>query len=117
LILLITAIAGLLFRKNLLQLLDRRFFRETYNSEKILMTLVDQIKNFNSVPEVAAWVSLQVESALHPKRILVLYRERERGDFAVAYSSGEQLQSLRIPEDFELLRIAKKEGKSHNNRR
>jgi eukaryotic-like serine/threonine-protein kinase len=114
LILVFAAIAGLLFRKSLLHLLDRKFFREAYNSEKILMTLVDQIKNFNSMSEVASWVSLQVKSALHPKKVLVFYREKDQGAFALAYSSREQRRDLRIPDSFELLRIARKEGKAHD---
>jgi hypothetical protein len=109
---LITGSAGLLYRKNLQDFLDRKFFREAYNSETILMTLMDQIKNFNSMSDVAAWVSLQLESALHPKRILIFYREAEKGGLSLGYSSGEHRQDLYIEEKSEILRIAEREDKS-----
>jgi GAF domain-containing protein len=114
LLLLIAAGSGLLFRKHLLVWLDRKFFREAYNSEKILVTLVEEIKNFDSMSKVASWVSEQLDSALHPQRIFVFYKQKGRKHFSLAYSSGSGDQELQIPESFNLLTIAETQARSLN---
>jgi hypothetical protein len=109
------AVAALLFRKNLLDALDRKFFRAAYNSEKILLNLGEEVKNFTSISEVAAWVSSQLKAALHPKEILVHYRQKERGGFVLAYSSNERPDVQRVQENSEWIRVAELEGKSVNS--
>jgi eukaryotic-like serine/threonine-protein kinase len=102
----IAAIIGLKFRNQLSDLLDRKFFREAYNSEKILISLIEEVKNLNSISEVSKWVTLQLDSALHPKQILVFYRKKGTGDLALGYSSGEHPQGLTIPRESRFLRVA-----------
>lgn len=109
----VIAVLGLKFRHRLSDLLDRKFFREAYNSEKILLSLIDEIKNINSMSELSKWVTVQVDSALHPKQILVFYRRRERGEMALGFSSGEHSQNLRIPDSARFLRIAEQMGSAH----
>ena len=112
-VLTIAALIGLKFRNRFSSWLDRKFFREAYNSEKILVSMIDEIKNFNSISEISKWVTLQLDSALHPKRIHVFYRRKERGDLALGYSSGNHSISLSIPQDYQFLRIAESIGSAH----
>jgi hypothetical protein len=112
-ILTIAAVIGLKFRRRLSEWLDRKFFREAYNSEKILLGLIDEIKNINSMSEMSKWVTVQVDSALHPKQILVFYRRKQRGEMALGYSSGEHSENLRIPDSARFLRIAEQVGSAH----
>jgi len=111
-ILTVAALIGLKFRNQFADWLDRKFFREAYDSEKILVSLIDEIKNLNSISEISKWVTLQLDSALHPKQILVFYRRKEKGDLALGYSSGEHSQNLHIPSDSGLVRIFTDSGSS-----
>ncbi len=101
----IAAAVSFLFRRRLNNWVDRKFFREQYNQEKILRGLIEDVKRFDSVPEMSRLVSRKVESALHPERIFLFYREEESRDLSLGYSSGAAAEGLRIPEEFRLLRL------------
>jgi hypothetical protein len=103
--LMIAAAIIFLFRWRLNNWVDRKFFREQYNQEQILRGLIEDVKKFDSVPEMSRMVSQKVESALHPERIYLFYREEESRDLSLGYSSGGAAEGLRIPEEFRLLRF------------
>jgi eukaryotic-like serine/threonine-protein kinase len=103
--LMIAAAIIFLFRWRLNNWIDRKFFREQYNQEKILGGLIEDVKRFDSVPEMSRLVSRKVESALHPERIYLFYREEDNRDLSLSYSSGGASEELRIPEEFHLLRL------------
>ena len=104
-IVLIAAAISFLFRRRLNNWVDRKFFREQYNQEKILRGLIEDVKRFDSVPEMSRLVSRKVESALHPERIYLFYREEDSRDLSLGYSSEGVSEGLRIPEEFRLLRL------------
>jgi hypothetical protein len=106
----VAALIGLKFRNSILELLDRKFFREVYTSEKILMQLIEDVENMDSLPEVSRAVSLQIDSALHPKRVFVFYRGSEKNELVLGHSSGEYRRDLRIPAHSEFLRVAENES-------
>ena len=99
-----------LFRRRLNNWIDRKFFREQYNQEQILSGLIEDVKRFDSVPEMSRLVSRKVESALHPERIYLFYRTEESGDLSLGYSSEGASQGLRIPEEFRILRVMEGEA-------
>ncbi|MGQ0762912.1 MAG: protein kinase domain-containing protein [Acidobacteriota bacterium] len=107
----IIAVAVLLaYRRRLSSTIDRKFFREAYDQEKILRDLVHELKKLDSISDVSKLVSDKVEAALHPERIYLFYREEERRDLSLRYSSGGSQSELRIPEEFELLRFVEYQG-------
>lgn len=101
---------GLVFRKRLSEAIDRKFFREQYSQDRILRELVDDVRKADSVNEMSRLVSQRVDAALHPKRLYLFYRELERRDLSLGYSSGGSGEELRIPEEFELLRFIEYQG-------
>jgi eukaryotic-like serine/threonine-protein kinase len=103
--LMIAAAISFLFRKRLNDWIDRKFFREQYNQETILRGLIEEVTKHDSLPEMSRLVSQKVESALHPKRIDLFYREEDRGDLSLGYSSEGTSGELCIPEEFRLLRL------------
>jgi eukaryotic-like serine/threonine-protein kinase len=105
LLLLLIAGAGLSlkFRRQLVHWIDRRFFREAYSQEQILLNLIEKIKELDSMPELSRLVSKEVESALHPERVHVFYRGDEKRDLTLGYSSSGQSGELRIAEESDLL--------------
>ena len=95
---------GLRFRKQLKDRIDREFFREAYDQERILLGLIAEIKELNSMSQISRVVSSEIDSALHPHTIHAFYREEERRDLTLGYSSGGVSQIIHIPETSYLLR-------------
>ena len=98
------AAVGLRFRKQLKDRIDRRFFREAYDQERILLGLIDEIKELNSMSEISKLVSNEIEAALHPRNIHAFYREEERHDLTLGYSSAGTSHVVSIPETSHLMR-------------
>ncbi|MEO8434057.1 MAG: protein kinase [Pyrinomonadaceae bacterium] len=105
LLLFVTVSISLLFRKRLTNWIDRKFFREQYKQDEILHGLIDEVRKSDSIGDMARLVSSKVDSALHPEHIYLFYRDEEKRDFSLGYSSGGTSRELRIPEDFRLLRF------------
>ena len=99
---------GLRFRRQLKDRIDRKFFREAYDQERILLGLVDEIKELNSMSEISKLVSNEIDSALHPHSIHAFYREEARHDLTLGYSSGGTSQVVHIPDTSYLLRTMEK---------
>ncbi len=112
---LLAAVAlGLAYRHNLREWLDRRFFREAYQQDKVLRELIEEVRRLDSLTEMARRVSQKVDAALHPERLYLFYREEGRRDLSLGYSTGESSPDLRIPYEFELLRFLKYQGGAQN---
>ncbi|HEX8502370.1 MAG TPA: protein kinase [Pyrinomonadaceae bacterium] len=101
---------GLVFRRGLNEWVDRKFFREQYDREKLLRGLVEEIKGLDSLQEMSRRVCEQVERAVHPESVYLFYRGGERGELSLTYTSGGSQQELRIPEDSQLLRLLELQG-------
>lgn len=115
LLVLIAAVGlSLKYRRQLTHWIDRRFFREAYSQEQILLNLIDKIKELDSMPELSRLVSKEVEAAMHPERIYVFYRGEERHDLTLGYSSGGRSHDLRITEESELLRLMQRHGRAQD---
>ncbi len=110
----IAAVAlALVFRKRLGEWVDRKFFRESYDQEKILRELTDDVKKLDSIPEMSKRVTERVTAALHPAQTFLFYREEGARDLSLTYTSGGTTtagQELKIPEEFRLLRFMEDQG-------
>lgn len=78
---------SLRYRRQLREWIDRRFFREAYNLERILLGLIDQIRDCGSIDEVARLMGTEIGSALHPASIHLFYRDPDQPKFVLGYSS------------------------------
>jgi hypothetical protein len=114
LLLFVAVLLGLVFRKRLGEGIDRKFFREAYSHEKILRELVAEVKKLDSVTEISRLVCQKVEAALHPEHVYVFYREAERRDLSLGYSTGGATGELRVPEEFEFLRFMESEDSAQD---
>ena len=72
-VVIVLAGAALRFRAPLAAAIDRRFFRTAYDQEIILLRLIESIKQLDSLSEISAMVSREIDAALHVTRIMVLY--------------------------------------------
>ena len=75
------------YRRPVREALDRRFFREAYDQEQILIGLTESIKELDSIQEISRMVSTQVDAALHVERIVILLRSDREVGFIVGFSS------------------------------
>ncbi len=110
LLLIVAATVGLFFRRRVTEWIDRKFFREAYQQEKILRELIDDVRKLDSIREMSRRVAEQVESALHPEQVYLFYREENARNLSLSYSSGGASRELKIPEDFQLLRFMELHG-------
>ena len=104
-LILVAVVLGLVFRRRVSDWIDRKFFREQYNQDQILRELIDDVRRSDSMPDMSKLISKKVDAALHPERMYLFYREEEKRDMSLGYSSGGSAQELSIPQEFELLRF------------
>lgn len=85
---------SLQFRRPIRSWLDRKFFRLEYDREHVLLGLLDDVGSVESIAELSRLVHQKLEVALHPKTMLIWYRDPH--DSAIASSSDPLL----TPPDF-----------------
>ena len=112
LLLIITAAAGLIYRARLQDWIDRRFFREAYQQDRILRELIEEAPGLDSMSEMSRMVSQKVDEALHPECLYLFYREEDKRDLTLSYSTSGSSEKLRIPEEYELLQVMEHHGKA-----
>jgi hypothetical protein len=101
LLLVAAAVASMRYRRQLTAAIDKRFFREEFNQERILLKLIDSVKEVDSVEEMAALLGREIESALHPSWVSIYYLDRHTDQFSSRYSSGPAMRLgdvARLPE-------------------
>ena len=119
----VAASFGLKFRTRLTESIDRKFFRENYNQEKILANLIEEIKKLDTIYAISELVSARLASALHPKSLYLFYLEFEKRHLSLRFSSGVSLErvnhhedaqtqthdhKISIPEEFQIIRLLEK---------
>ena len=82
------------FRTPIQRALDRRFFREEYDREQLMMKMLDDSRRVESLCELSRLVSETLIAAMHPARAYVWYRDPQ--ELAVTASSSPLL----TPSDF-----------------
>lgn len=100
-VLLIGAVAAALQSRQRLQVaLDRRFFREAYQQEQVLVHLIDEVRRLDSLADIAKLVSTRIDSVLHPTELHVFYRADEQSGRFERQSSVDVANS-NLPASFE----------------
>lgn len=99
----------LLNRFGLREWIDRRFFREQYNQEKILRELTEAVKESDSLPKLSRLVSGRIQLALHPESIYLFFRDdRMNSDFSLGYTTNDASENsvnLKLAANSPLLRF------------
>ena len=93
------AIVSLRFRSQLTRWLDRRFFREAYDRQRILVELIDNVEKLESASSVSKLVSHELEAAFHPQCLFVWYREGDKPNLTLSYSSGGYIHAVELSPD------------------
>jgi len=98
------AALGLRYRAQLATAIDKRFFREAYDQQQILLSLIEAIQKSDSLAEIAEMAAAKIDAALHTPRVTVLYRSPEGKGFSVSYSSESEARALHLEESSPMLR-------------
>ena len=97
--LLVLIVAGLRFRAPLTEAIDRRFFREAYDQEQVLLRLVDAVKQSDSLERSARVVCQIIEAALHVTDVTVMSLRRGQGSYAVVHATAAGALGFELPAD------------------
>jgi hypothetical protein len=110
--LLIALGASVKYRRQLGASLDRRFFREAHDRERVLTELIEHIAEIDSLADISALVSEQLVATMHPCSISVFYRETATSEMRLRCRSGTGLEMGPVlPDSFQILRMAREARK------
>ena len=106
--LIVAAVVSLRFRPQLTHWVDRRFFREAYDRQRILVELIDNVENLETASGVSKLVSHELEAAFHPQCLFVWFREGDRQNLTLSYSSGGLIHAVELSPGSPLLQLVER---------
>jgi hypothetical protein len=98
--LVVLALVGLLAirrRRDLLQRIDRRFFREQYDARRTLGQLIDRCRTVDSAESLAEILRTEIDRALHLHDVHVLFLDPRARAFVAAGASVRPLPADAVP--------------------
>jgi eukaryotic-like serine/threonine-protein kinase len=98
-------------RQRWLEALDRRFFRERYDAQRVLRRVVEEVRRCGSVQQAAPLVVEQIEVALHPRFATLLTRAGEGGTYRAAATAPSSAGPGVLPGGSKLFALARLLGK------
>ena len=97
--------ATLYWRRRVQTWLDRRFFREDYQQEQVLVHLMDEVRQRDSVAEIAQLVTARIDSVLHPTALHIFYRAKGDSEFVSSRSASQPPSQQVLSEQQTLARV------------
>src|SRR5262249_36803817 len=79
-------IASGLHNKFLRPLIDRRFFRQSYDAHQIIAELTGSLRTVTSLPELLELVATKIQTALQTVNVTIFLRDQPSGNYNSAYS-------------------------------
>ena len=92
-------------RDKWLRALDRRFFRERYDAQRLLREVLEDVHQARSVEAVAPMVTAKIEAALHPEYVTLLTRETGDPAYCPTACAPASATPLRVDGDAKLISI------------
>lgn len=105
------AVVAQAYRQRWLDALDRRFFRERYDAQRLLHRIVDELARAAGLPAVAGLVVDQIAAALHPDFVTLLTRAHGRDVYERMAGVPDHVGPAALPGDARLLTLASVVGK------
>lgn len=82
------AIAGLTFlNQQVMPMIDRRFFRESYDAQQVLSELGIEMRKVSTVEQLLERAVAKIQDALHVENVTIFLRDQANGDYTCAISS------------------------------
>jgi tRNA A-37 threonylcarbamoyl transferase component Bud32 len=94
-------------REQWLSALDRRFFRERYNAQRIVRGVATRLRESGTAESVAPFVVAQIEEALHPRFAALMVRAAGTDTFKAGASAPAGAAPPPIPAHWKLVAVAR----------
>jgi len=94
-------------RRQWLEALDRRFFRERYDAQAVLAQIATDLRRAPDFGYVAPRAAARLDEALHPEFVAVLLRRRGAAEYATAASVPSGLVLPRLPAGSTFMRFVR----------
>ena len=78
--------------------------QESRHQERILVGLMQRIREVESVDELLKLIGNSLDQAFHPTVVHVFFQRRARQELTLRHSTGAPVMAGRVPTDFELLK-------------
>ena len=105
------AVAARMRQQTWLDALDRRFFRERYNAQRLLREVAEDVRRASSLEPVAPTVVSRIEQALHPRFVALLVRDDDGRRYRPMAASPIDAAPGSLNADNKLLALARLLGK------
>jgi sigma-B regulation protein RsbU (phosphoserine phosphatase) len=79
-------VASGLHNRYLRPLIDRRFFRQSYDAHQIIAELTGSLRTVTGLPQLLELVATRIQTALQTVNVTVFLRDRTSGNYNSAYS-------------------------------
>jgi sigma-B regulation protein RsbU (phosphoserine phosphatase) len=79
-------IAGGLHDRYLRPLIDRRFFRQSYDAHQIIAELTGALRTVTGLPQLLELVATKIQTALQTVNVTIFLRDQTTGNYRSAYS-------------------------------
>lgn len=79
-------IASSLHDKYLRPLIDRRFFRQSYDAQQIIAELTQSLRTVTGLPQLLELVATKIQTALQTVNVTIFLRDQTMGNYNSAYS-------------------------------
>ncbi len=94
-----------------LESIDRRFFREHYDAQRLLREVVERIREAGSLEQAAPQVVARIEAALHPEFAALLVRAPREAVYRTLAAAPNAASVLSLPADSKLVALVRLLGK------
>lgn len=94
-----------------LEALDRRFFRERYDAQRLLREVVEQVRHAGSFERMAPRVVAQIEAALHPEFVALLVRQPRESTYRTLAAAPAGQAPPPLAADSKLMALVRVLGK------
>ena len=74
-----------LHHKYLAPIIDRRFFRQSYDSHQIITGLAESLRSTTEQPKLLEEVATKLQSALQTESVAILLKDHVSGDYVTSY--------------------------------
>ncbi|NOT60164.1 MAG: hypothetical protein HOP19_08060, partial [Acidobacteria bacterium] len=82
-----------LHRRFVAPAIDRRFFRQSYDAQRLIGELSDSLQTTTEVPRLLELVATKLQAALQTESVTILLKDRQSGKFKSAYACEYDPQS------------------------
>jgi serine/threonine-protein kinase len=105
------AVVARIQRQSWLDALDRRFFRERYNAQRLLRQVAEDVRQTTSLDPVAPTVVSRIEQALHPTFVALLILDPDSRRYRTVATSPEATAPQELDAENKVIALARLLGK------